>query len=487
MQKVIGLPGRHALLLTLLAIAGMLGIVSGIVTETLRPVIMVTLLGVFISMAVVNIRVAIIGVLLYLVVLGDLRRWLTATLGGGGGADVLLLLGGVFALVICGNAFARQQIKFDTAMSKWVLALMAVMVLQIFNPAQGSLMAGVVGAMFVLVPFMWYWVGRTYADEAFLETVLFRVVVPMGVLAAFYGIYHALYGYLPHQQLWLEDNWFAGLGSPDNPAPISFFSNNQEHGAFLTIATVLTWAAFLKGRRTYALLLPVFFTALVLTGSRGPVVFSLLGMCTMWAAMGKDPRTWVIRGGVAVLIGVTGLVWTLNQTAAWELDDSVQQRIGRQTQELDLSQRQPGEYSSIANHAYMMVRGYTSVVNYPLGRGIGFTTLAAGRYGTGGFSTETELGDSFLGLGIPGGVAYHAVIFLVIVYTVRLWINTRSFIALALVGLFVSNMAGAVGGQLYAVSSIVIFCIGALDQLHRDHVSRPQESKKSVSTAPQEA
>jgi len=476
MQKLFGLPRRQALLMMLLTLAGVLGIVGGIVTETLRPVIMVTLLGVFISIAVVNIRVAIIGVMTYLVVLGDLRKWLTATLGGGGGADVLLLLGGVFALVICGNAFARQQIRFDTPMAKWVLALMAVMVLQIFNPGQGGLMAGIVGAMFVLVPFMWYWVGRTYANEAFLEIVLFRVVVPLGVLAAAYGIYHALYGYLPHQQLWLEDNWFAGLGSPDNPAPISFFSNNQEHGAFLTIATVLCWAAFLKGRRTYVLLLPLFFTALVLTGSRGPVVFSLLGMCTMWAAMGKDPRTWVLRGGVAVLIGLTGLVWTLNQTASWELDDSVQQRIGRQTQELDLSQREAGEYSSMANHAYMMVRGYTSLVNYPLGRGIGFTTLAADRYGTGGYSTETELGDSFLGLGIPGGIAYHAIIFLLILYTLRLWLNTRSFIALALVGVFTCTMAGTVGGQLYAVSSIVIFCMGALDRLHRDQVVQAEEN-----------
>jgi len=486
MQKVFGLSRHHALLLLLLAVAGALVIVGGIVTETVRPVITVTLLGVFVSIAVVDVRTSIVAVLVYLILLGDIRKWLSAQFGGAG-ADVLLVLGGVFALIICANAFAKQQIKFNTAMSKWVLALMAVMVLQIFNPGQGSLMAGVVGAMFVLVPFMWYWVGRTYANEAFLEIVLFRVVVPLGVLAAAYGIYHALYGYLPHQQLWLEENWFAGLGSPDNPAPISFFSNNQEHGTFLTIATVLCWAAFLKGRRTYILLLPVFFTALVLTGSRGPVVFSLLGMCTMWAAMGKDPRTWVLRGGVAVLIGVTGLVWTLNQTASWELDDSVQQRIGRQTQELDLSQRQPGEYSSIANHAYMMVRGYTSVVNYPLGRGIGFTTLAAHRYGSGGYSTETEFGDSFLGLGIPGGIAYHAVIFLVIIYTVRLWLKTRSFIALALVGLFASTMAGAVGGQLYAVSSIVIFCIGALDRLHRDQVRRPQEMSERAQAARQEA
>lgn len=481
MQKVFGLSRHHALLLLLLAVAGALVIVGGIVTETVRPVITVTLLGVFVSIAVVDVRTSIVAVLVYLILLGDIRKWLSAQFGGAG-ADVLLVLGGVFALIICANAFAKQQIKFNTAMSKWVLALMAVMVLQIFNPGQGSLMAGVVGAMFVLVPFMWYWVGRTYANEAFLEIVLFRVVVPLGVLAAAYGIYHALYGYLPHQQLWLEENWFAGLGSPDNPAPISFFSNNQEHGAFLTIGTVLCWAAFLKGRRTYILLLPVFFTALVLTGSRGPVVFSLLGMCTMWAAMGKDPRTWVLRGGVAVLIGVTGLVWTLNQTASWELDDSVQQRITRQTQELDISQRETGGYSSIGTHTYLMLRGYTSVIQYPLGRGIGFTTLA-NRYGSGGYSTETEFGDSFLGLGIPGGIAYHAVIFLVIIYTVRLWLKTRSFIALALVGLFASTMAGAVGGQLYAVSSIVIFCIGALDRLHRDQVRRPQETPGGVQAA----
>ena len=150
MQKVFGLSRHHALLLLLLAVAGALVIVGGIVTETVRPVITVTLLGVFVSIAVVDVRTSIVAVLVYLILLGDIRKWLSAQFGGAG-ADVLLVLGGVFALIICANAFAKQQIKFNTAMSKWVLALMAVMVLQIFNPGRGGGGDVCAGALYVVL------------------------------------------------------------------------------------------------------------------------------------------------------------------------------------------------------------------------------------------------------------------------------------------------------------------------------------------------
>lgn len=156
------------------------------------------------------------------------------------------MVGSAFALVVVAGALVNREIRFDTKLAKWTLALMAIMVLQIFNPKQGGLMVGLAGAMFLIVPICWFWVGRTYATPAFLRTLLYGLVLPMALVAAAYGTYQVFFGYLPHQQRWLEMNWYAGLGDPNNPAPISLFASNTEYGKFISIGAC--WPGLLFSR-----------------------------------------------------------------------------------------------------------------------------------------------------------------------------------------------------------------------------------------------
>jgi len=470
-SPMVAVSWRRTLALGLLGLLSIGAVLFLLLTGHGRLAFTLMLLELFVAIATVNVRAAILAVFFYLIVLGDLRR-LLIPLFGWSGTDPLLMVGSVFALVVVAGALVNQEIRFDTKLAKWTLALMAIMVLQIFNPKQGGLMVGLAGAMFLIVPICWFWVGRTYATPALLRTLLYGLVLPMALLAAIYGTYQVFFGYLPHQQRWLEMNWYAGLGDPKNPAPISLFASNTEYGKFLGIGAVLAWAAFLRGNRSAGLLVPPLLVAIALTGSRGPLFFSLAMMVGLWAVLARTTAVWVARGALAAVIAAVGLTWTLTRSTQLGLDPRVQARLDRQAQEFIHARRGDVEYSSTETHFRMMLNGYLFPFREPLGLGIGAVTKAALKFGGRGYSTETHLGNSFVALGLLGGIWYHLTIGLLILTAFRYWIRTRSLMALAILGVLGVTMANLMGGELYAVGPLTAFCAGAVDRLALLHQAK---------------
>ncbi|SHL06321.1 hypothetical protein [Rhodothermus profundi] len=430
-----------------------------------RLALTLMLLELFVAMATVNVRVAILAVFAYLIVLGDLRR-LLIPLFGWSGLDPLLVVGSVFALVVVAGALVNREIRFDTKLAKWTLALMAIMVLQIFNPKQGGLMVGLAGAMFLIVPICWFWVGRTYATPAFMRTLLYGLVLPLALVAAAYGTYQVFFGYLPHQQRWLEMNWYQGLGSPNNPSPISLFASNTEYGKFLSIGVVLAWAAFLKGNRMAGGIALILLVAVALTGIRGPLFFSLAMMVGLWAVLSRSTVVWVLRGGLAAVVAIVGLTVGLTTATQLDIDPRARKRLERQAQEFVYAWRGQTDYSSADKHFSMMLGGYLYSLSNPFGLGIGSVTKAALKFGGRAYNTETHLGNSFVALGLPGGVLYHVIIFLIILYAFRYWIFSRSLISLAILGILGVTMASLLAGEAYAVGPLTAFCAGAIDRLY---------------------
>jgi hypothetical protein len=420
--------------------------------------------GLLFAVAAVDMRVAIAVAFVLLIVLGDLRRLLIPYFGWSG-ADPLLLVGSGFAVVVTGHALAVGALRFDTNTAKIALALIAVMVLQIFNPRQGGLMVGLAGTLFMLTPLLWFWVGRTYATPALLRTLLFKVVLPAAGVAAVYGTFQVFHGYLPHQQRWLEMNWYAGLGDPSNPSPISLFASNTEYARFLSIGVVVAWAGVLHERRP-ALLAVVLalLAAIALTGIRGPLLFSLVMMAGLWAVLGRSKKAWMVRGAVALGLAAVALAGSLSQAKQLGMGTRAGGRLERQAQQFVPSAAAESEgRNSAANHFFMMLNGYTFAWKEPLGKGLGSVTKAASRFGGKGFSTETPFGDSFVALGLPGGVLYHVFVALVVAGVFRFWQRTRGLLALALMGVLGVTMANLLAGGMYAVGPLVAFCAGAVD------------------------
>ena len=439
-----------------------------LILEQGRVALAAAFLFVFIAMARVNIQAAVLAVMVYVTFVGDLRRMLIPFFTWTG-RDPLLLVGGVFAILVVAGALAARQVKFDTPLAKMMAALTGIMVLQIFNPGQGGLVVGVAGIMFVIVPILWFWVGRTYATERMVHLLFYRVIVPLALVGAALGVYQFFYGYLPYQKLWLADNWYAGLGSPDKPAAISLFASNTEYGNYTVIGAALLWAAFVSKQRTAILLVPVLIATMLVTGSRGPVAKLFLAIAVIWAVQGRDVRTWTIRGGLALVVGLMGLGYSITTAASMTGDEDIQKNLARQAEEFTAQGRAEDDgYSSSGNHLSMMLGAYTWTLSNPLGMGLGATSQAAGKFGGNSHTSETDLGDSFISTGIVGGALYHVIVAVILMCLVRYWLLTRRPVALALIGVLCVTFLQWQGGGQYAVSTIVWFCIGALDRLYTD-------------------
>jgi len=450
------------------AVLGSVALVNLIVTETIRPAITIIVSLSLIGLAFLNIRLSIAATLVYLVFLGDLRRMLIP-IAGWSGTDPLLLIGPVVAICLFGYAWASGALSLNTPLAKWTVVLMGIMVLQVFNPRQGGLVVGVAGVMFMFVPLLWYWIGRAYATPGFMRTLLYWIVIPLTIVVMLMGYYQIFYGYLPYQMEWFSMVDYNTLGNPeDGLAPISLFASSTEHNTFLTVGLAILWANVLQKRWNALLLLPVMFMVVFLSGTRGPVVKFIVIAAILWATLGDNARSWTIRGLFALTIAGFGFVGSLSQLgpgggANFTELSGVERKMARQSELLSSHNRQGG---TLRVHAFSLISGYLDGVRNPLGAGLGSTTKAAAKFSSTGKSvtTEADMTDVIRSTGIFGGIAYHVMMFYIIVSAFQYWKRTRSTLALSLIGILGVSGLLWLGGGLYALCPFIWVCIGALDR-----------------------
>lgn len=412
-------------------------------------------------------RTAVTGMLLLLILLGDLRRLLIPFAGWSGQDPLLLVVPAVAGLLVI-SLLVSSQLRLDTPLARGVLLLMGVMGLQMFNPAQGGLIVGIAGAMFYLVPLLWFWIGQAYADAGWLTWLLTRLLIPLGVLAALLGLYQVFVGFLPFQQAWIDTAGYAALWvSADTIRPFAFFTSGQEYAAFLTWVLVTLWACLLRRQAWHlGLLLPVLLVALFLIGSRGPIVKVAFTFALLWAAGAATWRMAAVRLALALLLGAAGLFWSLTQVQHMAATGGAQDLIAHQTN--GLLNPTDEEHSTASVHTTMMFNGFMSALHRPLGLGLGATTKAAGKFGGHGASSEVDLTDVILACGLPGGVIYLFILIMVFRTAVQYWRRTGALTGLIILGVLVAGAGVWLRGGMYALVALTWLCIGALDRLSRE-------------------
>jgi hypothetical protein len=429
-----------------------------------QAVLFAFLLLVFGGLALVKPVAAIPAVLLWLAVLGDFRRYVGSVIGFAGN-DPLLLIGPAAAALLLVGPLTGNRIGPDTPLSKCILVLMVWMTVQMFNPVQGGVAVGLAGALFYFVPLLWYWIGKTYATCALVEFIAFRVVLPVAVGASLLGLYQAFFGLLPFEQAWVEASGYAALWVGSRVRPISFFTSASEYGNYLALAIVLTWAGWLQGRCASMLFLPVLAVALFLAGMRGPIVFTLFTLAALWAAQGRSRTVWLPRLGLALAIGVAGLIFALGQIDHSEFGERTQDLVAHQAQGL-LNPLDP-EHSTLGLHMADIGKGlFIDAMEHPIGMGLGATTLAAAKFdGAGHGSNEADFSNMMVSLGLPGGIMYGIIIITVLLTAIRYWVQARSLAGLLILGALVVTFRGWLNGGEYSVAALIWFLIGALDRL----------------------
>lgn len=414
--------------------------------------------------AVRHPRVALVTLLVYLTLLGDTRRVLIPLIGWQN-QDPLLLVAPAAVGLLALSLFAQGRVRLDTELSKAVALLMGLMLLQVVNPLQGGLGVGIGGMLFYVVPLLWYWLGRAYISPQMLEWILTRVVVPLAIAAAVMGLYQTYVGHLPYQERWVEQAGYAALWVGSRPRAFAFFPSAAEYAHYLSFGIGVCWImAFYRRSPLWVIGLAFLAFALFLIGARGPVVKGAVTLAVLWAVMGKERSTWLPRLGLALLIGIIGLAWSMTEVASREFEDAqVAALVNRQTE--GLLNVTDSEKSTAGMHGTMFINGIKRGVTNPLGMGLGATTAAATKLGGNKAGSEVDLSDLFISLGLVGGLLYACVIALVFVYAFRTWHRTRQLAGLMIIGVILAVAGQWLRGGEYSMVAIVWLCIGVLDRM----------------------
>lgn len=409
-----------------------------------------------------NARLAIVLTLTYTFFLGDIRRLVNWQVGWPALDPLLLVTPLVVGALALGVLLREQRLS---PLARVVLALMALMTLEIANPLQGGLRVGLGGALFYLVPLLWFWLGRRYANPAFVEQVAYRLVLPVAVLAALVGLLQTLVGFAPWEQAWIDmaQQNYAALGVGGIIRPFAFFTSAASYAVFLAIGSVVAAVGWWIGHRRATVWLVLLLPALFLASSRGYVVKLVVALLVVWALRRGGSLGGYLRFALGATLLVGAMAWGLPKLM--HTDDqsnaAVQALVAHQVE--GLTNPLNPHTSTLQLHWYYLKQGLISGFTRPLGQGLGASTLAAQKFGGQGQSTEVDFGDMFVDLGFVGGLLYLALMARVLWQVWQRWRQRRERSALLVLGvLVVTGGAWLISGQ-YEISALVWLLIGATD------------------------
>ena len=410
-------------------------------------------------------RIGIIVTFVYLAILGDLRRYIFVT-AGPVDKDPLLFVGPVMVVLLCGIAVQRQQLSLKTPVAKSMLALLLLMILQVFNPLQGGLDVGVAGALAYIIPALWFWVGQSWGTEEFLERIFYRVVVPVAVPAAILGLLQTIYGFLPFEAMWVRLTHAQTISVNGQYRSFSFFVSPAEYILYVDAALLAVIVPLaLKRLRLSLLLAPMFALAVILFGARGPIIYGLLAVVVVWAVQDRRPRVILVRGVLALLVGVAGVVYVASQAQDVQISDQIDPYINREAEGFLKPQD-----STAGVHGMMFLDGVKAGIENPAGNGLGASTASA-KSGVGG--TEVDISNMFNSLGVIGGLFYLFIFASIWREAFLNWQRTRTLGALVVIAFGISQFGNWLNGGHYALSALVWFAIGSMDISFAQTAAKP--------------
>ena len=409
--------------------------------------------------------VGVVLALVFLSLLGGIRRWIIPALGWTA-TDPLLLVGPVLVMGHLLDLVLTRRLPYDTRLARTLLWLLALMFLQVFNPLQGGIGVGLAGILFTIVPVLWYYYGRRLGSETVLYRLLMGAVcVALG--AALYGLHQTYFGLLPSEKEWLELNKASNsaLYVSDNAVrAFSFFTSLQEYVQMLSIGVVVLWAAFLRGARQALLPLPFLAVTIFLSSIRGAVVITLLTCVALWTIQGRTIAAWGPRLALALALAAGGLFWSLQKVQQNTYSDQTQALVDHQINGLLKPADQKA--STASTHMNMLGTGILEGFRVPVGHGLGYTTIASSKFSATGKqgSTEVDVSDCFTALGFAGGLIYVTAMVLILGNAIRWWRVTQSLTSLASVGILIVSIGHWLHGGSYATTMLNWFLIGGMDR-----------------------
>lgn len=395
----------------------------------------------------------------WLTALGLVRRLTSSVSPAGAWGDPLLIVGSVAWMVLGAIAVRRGGFAGRTRLTNAVLLLGGVLAVSALNPAQGGLAVGLGGALVVVLPMAAFLVGRTFVDDRNLWRLV-RLVGVLSIAAAVYGLLQTFRGFPSWDRTWIEQNGYAALNVGGTIRPFSSFSAASEYASFLGLG-IVAWVAWARGAKRLpvaAWVLVLLATALWLESARGAVVLVVVALAAMAG----------VRAGIGMgrcLVVGTLAVGALPTAVGWVAPASSDSTSsGRLAQHQIAGLANPlGEDSTAIAHWGLVMKGVGDAFRQPLGVGVGATTIAGGKYGGLESSTEADVSNASVAVGVVGLGAYLAVGFLAFPLVFKVASRRRDPLALAALGVVCVTLFQWLNGGHYGVSYLAWLVLGWVD------------------------
>ena len=416
-------------------------------------------------------RGTLIGLAIWLVALGLVRRLISSGTGASVSHDPLLLVGpaalGALFIISVGRGAFRQR----TPLASSVLLLSLLALVEAFNPLQGGFLIGLGGLLLVLFPMLAFWVGRVLVDRDLLRLLL-RLLSVLAALDAFYGLVQQFAGFPSWDLRWINTSGYAALNVGGFDRAFGSFSSAEEYTVFLCIGLVIWVAMFTRGRLVWVALqlmvIGLIGTALVLESERGSIVLAVFALGAMAAArMGRRPSGALLAGAFFLL----ALYFGVSQFASGSDTQATQTNsVSALTSHLVSGLAKPtGQQSTLPGHFSRLESGLASGFTEPIGHGTGSITLAASNLGSADLlGTELDPSNAAVAFGFVGLLLYLLVAGRGLGTLYRLAALRRDSLSIAVLGVGGVTLLQWLNGDLYSVAWLFWLTLGWSDQQSLD-------------------
>jgi hypothetical protein len=422
-------------------------------------------------------QAAVVLCMAFLGVLGLTRRLLIPA-AGWSSYDPLLLVGPLVSIVLCIRLFALQKRPLARdRLSILVLLLLLTSLFESLNPSGGNVAAGLVGLLFVAAPLIWFLVGRE-VDGIRLSTIL-SLVLLVGTVTAVYGLGQSFLGMPSWDASWVQLNGYAALNVGGAIRAFGTFASSAEYAAYLGAAVIVGMVALLRGRLIAVVPLPVIGLALFLDSSRGVFILTL---CAAIVIIGLGTGRWslaivAIAGGAIIITGSILLLGSqLTKVAVESGNPFIAHQVSGLANPLDPNA------STLLLHLQIVGDGINNALDHPLGLGTAATNIAT-QDPDKAASTELDISNAFLSLGLVGGMLFVSVVLIAFRRITNLAILTRDPDILAVVGILIVTLGQWLNGGYYAVAPLLWFLIGATTRRWLERRSQPDRLARPVGDA----
>lgn len=422
-------------------------------------------LPLLVAVAFVSPQSLILIVVVWMLELGFIRRFVPGGNVAGFAGDPLLIIGPVMILALAMRAYSAGAFRDRSRLATAVLAINVLALLGAANPSQGSLMTGLGGLLFMLVPAMAFWIGRSLVTERIFNQVRWTVAI-IALANSLYGLSQQFIGFQSWDQRWINSEGYTALNlGNDVVRAFGSSSSAQEYAVTLAIG-IVAWISLLPNiRRALRPLVVVPLVPMVLAiyweSQRSALLLMVFGVGLLVGTLLRLKARWVVLAGVAtvaLLIFGAGAIGTGGPAQEGNAASTLSNH-----QIAGLADPF-GEKSSGGSHMNRTVKGLAEGVTNPLGTGTGSVTLAGSRYSDVSKGTEMDPGNMGIALGLPGMLLYFAI--LAMAFTVAYRRGSAGYQA----GAFAVGILGAClfqwfNGNLYGVCWLLWLTLGYVDQL----------------------